>query len=274
MPEYLLNLWDNHSAQILDVSYHGLLIIVVVLASRLGIKFIHRWIRKTNDRFGAFDETLIPILCTAISVVVYAIGLVIVLDFFGVNTTSILALLGAAGLAIALALKDTLSNIAAGMMLLILRPFRAGHAIEFGSIRGKVKEIGLFTTILETPEGLYVSSPNSSLWGVPVTNFTQNGKRRMDLIVGISYADSIDEGFAVLQSVVQSEPRFLAEPEPKVMVVAMADSSVNLQLRAWASTDNYWDVYWDNTKKIKEQIEAAGLTIPFPQSDVHYFNEK
>ena len=274
MTDYIVKLWDNYSSQILDVAHNGLLILAVILASHFGAKFLHRWIHRTNDRFERFDETLVPILCTAVSVVVYAIGLVIVLDFFGVNTTSILALLGAAGLAIALALKDTLSNIAAGMMLLILRPFRAGHTIEFGSIRGKVKEVGLFTTILETPEGLYVSSPNSSLWGSPVINFTKNGKRRMDLIVGISYSDSINEGFAVLQSIIQNEARFLDEPAAKIMVVAMADSSVNLQLRAWASIDNYWDVYWDNTKKIKEQIEAAGLTIPFPQSDVHYINEK
>lgn len=274
MNDFIEKLWNNHSPQILDVSYNVLLIIAVVIASYFGKKFLHSWIHKTNDRFERFDATLAPVLCTAVSVVVYAIGLVIILDFFGVNTTSILALLGAAGIAIALALKDTLSNIAAGMMLLILRPFRAGHTIEFGSIRGKVKEVGLFTTILETPEGLYISSPNSSLWGGPVTNFTQNGTRRMDLIVGISYSDSIDEAFAVLQSIILNEPRFLDDPAPKMMVVAMADSSVNVQLRAWATIDDYWDVYWDSTKKIKEKIEAAGLTIPFPQRDVHNFNEK
>ena len=274
MNDFIEKLWNNHSPQILDVSYNVLLIIAVVIASYFGKKFLHSWIHKTNDRFERFDATLAPVLCTAVSVVVYAIGLVIILDFFGVNTTSILALLGAAGIAIALALKDTLSNIAAGMMLLILRPFRAGHTIEFGSIRGKVKEVGLFTTILETPEGLYISSPNSSLWGGPVTNFTQNGTRRMDLIVGISYSDSIDEAFAVLQSIILNEPRFLNDPVPKMMVVAMADSSVNVQLRAWATIEDYWDVYWDSTKKIKEKIEAAGLTIPFPQRDVHNFNEK
>ena len=110
--------------------------------------------------------------------------------------------------------------------------------------------------------------------GGAVTNFTQNGTRRMDLIVGISYSDSIDEAFAVLQSIILNEPRFLDDPAPKMMVVAMADSSVNVQLRAWATIDDYWDVYWDSTKKIKEKIEAAGLTIPFPQRDVHNFNEK
>jgi len=274
MNDFLATFWGNHSEMILKIGYNGLLVIAFLFASHFVAKFLHGWINKTNDRFERFDQTLVPILCTVASLTVYSIGIVIILDFFGVNTASILTLIGAAGIAIALALKDTLSNIAAGTMLLILRPFRAGHFIESGSILGTVKEVGLFTTILETPDGLYISSPNSSLWGSPIKNFTRNGKRRMDLIVGIAYSDSIDKGFDALQSVIQNEPRFLAEPAPKMMVQAMADSSVNLQLRAWASVENYWDVYWDANKKIKEQIEAVGLTIPFPQRDVHLFNEK
>lgn len=259
---------------ILKIGYNGLLVIIIIFASHFVAKFLHRRINKTNERFEKFDETLVPILCTVASVVVYSVAMVIILDFFGVNTTSILTLLGAAGLAIALALKDTLSNIAAGMMLLILRPFRTGHYIESGSMSGTVKEVGLFTTILETPDGLYISSPNSSLWGSPIKNFTKNGTRRMDVIVGIAYSDSIDKGFEALQTVIQNEPRFLTEPAPKLMVQAMADSSVNLQLRAWSSVDNYWDIYWGINKLIKEQIEAAGLTIPFPQTDVHMIKEK
>ncbi len=274
MNNFFVTFWGNNSKMILEIGYNGLLVIAILFASRLVAKFSHRWINRTNDHFERFDETLVPILCTVASLVVYSICLVIILDFFGVNTASILTLLGAAGIAIALALKDTLSNIAAGMMLLILRPFRAGHFIESGSILGTVKEIGLFTTILETPDGLYIASPNSSLWGSPIKNFTRNGKRRMDFIVGIAYSDSIDKGFDALQAVIQSEPLFLAEPAPAMMVQAMADSSVNLQLRAWASVENYWDIYWNTNKKIKEQIEAAGLTIPFPQSDIHLFNEK
>jgi small conductance mechanosensitive channel len=274
MNNFFVTFWGNNSKMILEIGYNGLLVIAILFASRLVAKFSHRWINRTNDHFERFDETLVPILCTVASLVVYSICLVIILDFFGVNTASILTLLGAAGIAIALALKDTLSNIAAGMMLLILRPFRAGHFIESGSILGTVKEIGLFTTILETPDGLYIASPNSSLWGSPIINFTRNGKRRMDFIVGIAYSDSIDKGFDALQAVIQSEPLFLAEPAPTMMVQAMADSSVNLQLRAWASVENYWDIYWNTNKKIKEQIEAAGLTIPFPQSDIHLFNEK
>lgn len=273
MNEYLENLWSNNSALVLEVAYNGLLLIAVIFASRLAVKFLHRWINKAEGRINGLDETLRPFLCTISSVAVYAVALVIALDFFGVNTSSILALLGAAGLAIALALKDTLGNIAAGIMLLILRPFRIGDAIQFGSTVGSVVDMGLFTITLETPDGLYISSPNSSLWGGPVTNFTRNGKRRMDLEVGIAYTDSIDAGFAALQSIIDNEPRFMAEPAPQVIVVAMADSSVNLQLRAWANNDNYWGAYRDNTKKVKEVIEAAGLSIPFPQTDVHLISQ-
>ncbi len=274
MSECLRVFWQNHSEMFFTVGYNGLLVLVVLITSHFAAKALHRWIHNTNERYERFDETLVPVLCTGASTCVYAIALVIILDFFGVNTNSIIALLGAAGLAIALALKDTLSNIAAGMMLLILRPFRSGHFIECGSVVGTIKEVGLFTTILETPDGLYISAPNSSLWGAPVKNFTKNGKRRMDLIVGIAYTDSIDAGFEVLQNIIARESRFLAQPAPQLMVQAMADSSVNLQLRAWATVENYWDVYWESNKKIKEHIEAAGLTIPFPQRDVHLFNEK
>ena len=154
-------------------------------------------------------------------------------------------------------------------MILLLRPFKTGQFIECASVSGTVKEIGLFSTTLETPDGLYVMAPNSVLWGSPIKNIHRNGKRRMDLIIGISYGDSIDKGFEVLRGIIENEPRFLEEPAPQIMVLSMGDSSVNLQLRAWASIDNYWPVYWEKNKLLKEKIEEAGLTIPFPQVDVH-----
>lgn len=275
MSDYFATFWKNHSEMIVSIGYNGLLVIIVLFAGHFIAKALHRSIRKANDKFERLDETLVPIMCTGASLTVYSISLVIILDFFGVNTASIIALLGAAGIAIALALKDTLGNIAAGIMLLVLRPFGAGHFIEAGSsIQGTIKSVGLFTTILETPDGLYISAPNSSLWGAPIKNFTKNGRRRMDLIVGIAYTDSIDKGFEALRTVIEEEPRFLTEPNPQIMVQAMADSSVNLQLRAWANVSNYWDIYWDTNKKVKERIEAAGLTIPFPQTDVHLFKEQ
>lgn len=274
MLDPLLNFWSNHAEKIIDISYKALLALALLFTSYLVAKAIRRSIINANHRFAQFDETLIPVFCTTATYSVYAVGIIIILDVFGVNTASIITLLGAAGLAIGLAIKDTLSNIAAGIMLLVLRPFRVEHFIESGDMMGTVKEIGLFTTILETLDGLYISAPNSSLWGAPIKNYTRNGKRRMDLIVGISYTDSIDTGYEALQKVIAAEARFLPEPAPQVMVQAMADSSVNLQLRAWTSVDDYWEVYWHSNKQIKEAIEAAGLTIPFPQRDLHLISGK
>lgn len=248
---------------------NGLVAIVILIVCWLLAKIARRSVARAHRRFEAFDELLIPVLSNLFTFLIYAVGVVVILDVFGVNTNSMIALLGAAGLAIGLALKDTLQNIAAGIMLLILKPFHKGDFIECGSLMGTVKEVNVFTCVLETPDGLFVSAPNSSLWGGPIKNYTRNGKRRMDLIVGISYDDSIEKGLTALRELIQNEARLLTDPPAQVMVQALADSSVNLQLRAWASVADYWDVYWELNRLMKEKIEAAGLTIPFPQHDIH-----
>ncbi len=269
MQDLITNYWDSYSDLFLNIFYNLLFALAVLVASVLFARFICRIINRTNARLDRLDATLVPVFCSISSYLVYAVGLIIILDIFGVNTTSIIALLGAAGLAVGLALKDTLGNIAAGTMLLILRPFRIGDFIEYGSVSGTVKEISLFTTILETFDGLYVSSPNGIIWGSTIKNFTRNGRRRMDVVVGISYGDSIDVGLDVLRQIAASETRFLADPAPQVMVISMGDSSINLQLRGWAATSDYWQTFWDLNKRVKEEVEKVGLTIPFPQRDVH-----
>ena len=273
MEELIAQFWQNHSNTIITLGYRIVLAIVIFIASSFIAKAVRKAILNTNSKLNKLDATLTPIFSTVASYAVYIIGGVFILDIFGVNTASLIALVGAAGLAIGLALKDTLSNIAAGIMLLILRPFKAGDFIEFGSTQGTVKEINLFTCIFETVDGLYIASPNSVLWGNNIKNFTRNGKRRMDIVVGISYSDSIDVGLSVLRQVAEGESRLLVDPAPQTMVVSMMDSSVNIQLRAWAKTDDYWPTYWDLNKRVKESIEAAGLTIPFPQRTLHLVSE-
>ncbi|MBN2332774.1 MAG: mechanosensitive ion channel family protein [Deltaproteobacteria bacterium] len=273
MADYLVNLWGEHAELIIDLGYKGLLAAAVLLAGFAAARLVRQAIVQAPQRLKKFDDVLVPIFSTTATYSIYAISLVIILDIFGVNTTSIIALLGAAGLAVGLALKDTLGNIAAGIMLLILRPYRIGDYIECGSQAGTVREIGLFTTILETFDGLYVFAPNGAMWGTPVKNFTRNGRRRMDVVVGIAYDDSIDAGFEALRGVIRSEPRMLPDPAPQVMVQELADSSVNLGLRCWTTVDDFWDTWWDLKKRVKEEIEAAGLTIPFPQQDVHLNRE-
>jgi small conductance mechanosensitive channel len=270
MQDLITNYWANHSTILIDIGYNILLATGILLASTLIARGARRFIRRADNHLEKLDETLVPVLCTSATYLIYIVGLVIILDIFGVNTASIITLLGVAGLAIGFALKDTLSNIAAGIMLLILRPFKVGDFIEFGSTMGTIKEINLFATILETFDGLYISSPNGQIWSSTIKNYNRNDKRRLDVMVGISYGDSIDAGFEVLRQIIATEPRFLQEPAPpQTMVISLADSSVNLQLRGWTTTDDYWQTLCDLNKRVKEEVEQAGLHIPFPQMDVH-----
>lgn len=269
MQEFLVNLWNDHSQTVLDISYNAILAIAILVACSMVAKLVKKSITKAGAKFEKLDPTLLPVLSTIASYVVYIIGGVFILDIFGVNTASVIALLGAAGLAVGFALKDTLSNIAAGIMILFLRPFKSGDAINVAGMTGSVKEINLFTTTLQTPDGLYIAAPNSVIWGSSITNFTRNGKRRMDIVVGIDYGDDINVGLEVLRKIAANETRFLQDPAPMVMVASLGDSSVNLQLRAWATLDDYWQTLWDMNKLCKEEIEAAGLSIPFPQRTVH-----
>ncbi|HEY8570716.1 mechanosensitive ion channel family protein [Microbulbifer sp.] len=254
----------------MGVGLNVLWALLALLVTWIAAKIVARGINRLGEK--GIDETLIPVLETLAVWGTYVIGGLVVLDIFGANTTSLVALLGAAGIAVGLALKDTLQCIAAGFVLLGLRPFRVGETIQFGSTIGTVRKIGLFTTELDTPDGLRISAPNDKVWGETLTNFTRNASRRIEIIASIAYGDDIETGMNVLRKLVAEEPRILAEPEPAYAVRALADSSVNLHLRAWTTTDDYWDVYWSLMKKLKPALEAEGLTIPFPQRELHIVN--
>jgi len=265
----LLAFWQNHSDTLITLGYNLVLALVIVTASILIARSVKRAIKNSKSPLKKVDDTLLPILSSVVSYLVYVIAGLFILDIFGVNTASLIALMGAAGLAIGLALKSTLSNIAAGIMLLILRPFKVGDFVDASGTTGTVSEINLFTTIFKTSEGLYIASPNGKVWSGNIKNFTRNGKRRMDIVVGISFTDSIDDGLNVLKAVAASESRLLPEPAPKVMVTSIGESAVNIQLRAWTVNGDYWQTVWDLNKRVKESIEQAGLTIPFPQRTLH-----
>ncbi|MBB1468916.1 mechanosensitive ion channel [Pseudoalteromonas sp. SG41-5] len=269
MKDKLLVFWQNHSETIMTLGYKLILALAIVIAGALIARSVKRAIQNSKSPLKKMDKTLLPILSSVLGYLVYIIAGLFILDIFGVNTASLIALMGAAGLAIGLALKNTLSNIAAGIMLLILRPFKVGDFVDASGTTGTVSEINLFTTIFKTNDGLYIASPNGKVWGGNIKNFTRNGKRRMDIVVGISFADSIDDGLNVLKEIAASESRLLADPAPKVMVTSIAESSVNIQLRAWTVNGDYWQTVWDLNKRVKESIEQAGLIIPFPQRTLH-----
>lgn len=271
--EVIQSLWDKYHVVIISISQKILLSIAILIISRLSSKTINKLVTKAGVVIEKFDNTLVPITAAILSYSVYVICSIIILDIFGVNTTSIIAVLGAAGIALGLALKNTLSNIASGIILLFVRPFAIGDLIEFGSLTGTVISVGLFATILEQTDGVFISTPNTNLWEIPIQNYTRNKKRRLELIVSISYSDSIDTAYKVLEEIVAEEKRFLHDPPHQIMVSAMADSSVNIQLRAWAHVDDYSDIKWEQNKNLKEKIEAAGLSIPFPQQDIYIKSE-
>jgi len=195
-------------------------------------------------------------------------------DQLGVNTASLLAVLGAAGLAVGLALKDSLANFSAGVMLILFRPFRVGDFVVAGGVSGTVREIAIFNTVLATPDNQKVIVPNGSIMGNVITNVTANDTRRIDLVVGIAYEDDIGRAKDVLRAIVDEEPRILAEPAPVIAVSELGDNSVNLVVRPWVKTAEYWAIRFDLTERIKQAFDREGLHIPFPQRDVHLYMEQ
>jgi small conductance mechanosensitive channel len=269
MSQQILYFWESHSAVILSHTKNIVSAIVILVFGLSLSKGARKLVHKANSKWPKSDGTAVPLLQTVIHYGIIIICIIMILNVFGVSTASLIALLGAAGVTIALALKDTLGNIAAGISLLLLGVFHKEEYIEFGLFSGTVKEINLFTTILETPDGIFIAAPNSSIWGTPVKNYSRNGKRRMELTVGIAYSDSVDTAFQVMQGIIDKESRLLKDPAPLVLLQSLDDSSVKITIRAWASIQDYWNVYWEMNKTIKAKIEEAGLHIPFPQRDVH-----
>jgi len=254
------------------ITEYGLQIVGAVLTLIVGW-MIAGWIKGATirglKRVPNMDDTLVPFLATVVRIAILTIVVVAVLNQFGVETTSIIALLGAAGLAIGLALQGTLSNIASGVMLLMLRPFKVDEYVEAGGLAGTVVQIGLFTTELKTADGVFLTVPNSSIANQAITNYSRNATRRINLVMGVSYDDDIEGASQVLLDLMKADERVLADPEPQVLVGSLGASSVDLSMRCWAKTDEFWPVHFDLTKKSKLAIEAAGYSIPYPQQDVH-----
>jgi small conductance mechanosensitive channel len=228
-----------------------------------------RAVGRALGRVPRMDDTLRPFLSSLVRYAILAVTLVAVLSQFGVETTSIIAVLGAAGLAIGLALQGTLQNIAAGVMLLFLRPFKVGDFIEAGGISGTVNSIGLFTSEMTTHDGIYLCVPNGQLWNTAITNFSRNPTRRMDIVIGIGYGDDIDQGLAILLALMTDDPRTLDDPAPQTMVKALGASSVDLNMRYWSESGDFWALQFDLHKAAKEALDKAGISIPYPQRDVH-----
>jgi small conductance mechanosensitive channel len=234
-------------------------IVVGILAGML-----RRVLRKANT-----DETLAKFVVNLAKGLLMTFVIIAAVSALGVETTSFIAVLGAAGLAVGLALQSSLSNFASGVMLIIFRPFSRGDYVEAGGVSGVVEEVAIFNTVLKTPDNRKVIVPNGDIIGGSITNYSAHETRRIDMVFGIGYDDDIKKAKDILERIVNADERILKDPAPTVAVSELAESSVNFVVRPWVKTADYWAVFFDLTEKIKVTFDAEGISIPFPQHDVH-----
>ncbi|MDV5171471.1 small-conductance mechanosensitive channel MscS [Photobacterium rosenbergii] len=242
--------------------------LVILFIGNIITKSIANGVAKMLRRKD-MDEAVVEFLHSLVRYLLFVIVLIAALGRIGVQTASVVAVIGAAGLAVGLALQGSLSNFAAGVLIVAFRPFKSGDFVEIGGVSGSVESIQVFSTILKTPDNKMVVVPNASVIGGPITNYSRHKTRRIDLVIGVSYDADLKHTKAVLNRVIEADDRILKDPAPTVGVLALADSSVNFAVRPWVNTVDYWAVYFDLMQAIKEELDNENITIPFPQMDVH-----
>jgi small conductance mechanosensitive channel len=248
--------------------------ILIAIAIYVVGKWLARRITKILTRTmnaREVDPTLVSFLGNLVYAILLAAVVLAALDFLGVPVTSLVAVLGAAGLAVGLALKDSLGNFASGVMLVLFRPFKKGDFVEAAGVSGTVNEIRIFSTILTTPDNKLIIIPNGQIGADTITNYSALDTRRVDLVFGVSYTDDLKVAREVLTRICAEHPMVLDDPATNIFVLNLGDSSVDFAVRPWAKTADYWAVYGDITETAKVELEAAGCSIPYPQSDVHLF---
>lgn len=261
---------DQLYALLTEGSLQILAAIVVFLLGLLAARLVTGGLRRALNR-ARLDTTLVTFLCNIAYALLLIVVIIAALSQMGVQTTSALALLGAMGLAVGLALQGSLGNFAAGVMIIGFRPLRVGDFVECAGVSGTVEHVGIFYTRLRTVDNQAITVSNSQVLGDKIVNYTAHDTRRFNEIVGISYVDDIDKAKAAIRSVLEKEDRLLDDPPPHILVWGLGDSSVNLAVRCWTHTNIFWDVRSDLLQNIKTGLEAAGVTIPFPQRDVHLY---
>lgn len=247
----------------------------------LAILIIGLWVAKQIKKVvvkmmtrSRIDNTLIAFVSSLAHVAIQVFVIIAALEILDIKTTSFVAMLGAAGLAVGLALQGSLSNFAAGVLMIIFKPVRVGELVEAGGVLGTVREIGIFTTVIDTLDNRKTIVPNAKLTADNITNYSANDTRRVDLVVGISYGDDIDKARTAIKAALAEVPGILESPAPDILVSEMADSSVNFSVRPWCRPADYWPVYFGVTEAVKKRFDAEDITIPFPQRDVHLFEHK
>lgn len=266
-------IWETLSAwaAVYGLKILGALAILVIgrIAAGIIASAISKLLKKSST-----DETLSTFLINLTRISLMTFIVIAILGTLGVQTASFVAIIGAAGLAIGFALQGSLANFASGVMLMIFRPFKRGDYVEAGGTSGSVQEIGIFNTTLHTPDNKKIIIPNGKITGDSITNYSSQESRRIDMVFGVGYGDDIKLAKETLEQILKEDPRILSDPAPIVAVSELGDSSVNFVVRPWVNTSDYWGVYFDTTEKVKLTFDSKGISIPFPQRDVHLFQER
>jgi len=242
--------------------------LAIFIVGRLIIKALVQLLRKILHR-TEMDLILINFVSSIVKSVLLLFVIIAAIGQLGIDTTSLIALLGAAGLAVGLALKNSLQNFASGVLLIIFRPFKTGDFIDAGGTSGVVESIAIFNTVLRTPDNREVIVPNSAIYNDSITNYSTRNTRRIDMVFGIGYEDDIKKAKEIMLDILNREERVLKDPEPQVALSELADSSVNFVVRPWVKTEEYWAVKFDLTESIKLAFDENGISIPYPQMDLH-----
>ncbi|WP_036552004.1 mechanosensitive ion channel family protein [Neptunomonas japonica] len=242
--------------------------LAVFIIGRIVIGLVMRLVRKLLNK-SKMDNMLINFVTSILGSLLLLFVIVASLDQLGVNTSSLIAIVGAAGLAIGLSLQDSLKNFAAGVLLVVFRPFREGDFVEAAGVSGVVESISIFSTVMRTGDNREVIVPNGPIYSGVITNYSKRDTRRVDMVFGIGYEANLLQAKQLLADILAEDERILAEPKSVIAVSELADSSVNFVVRPWVRTGDYWDVLWDTTEKVKLRFDEAGISIPFPQMDVH-----
>jgi len=248
------------------------LAIIIFIVGRMVVGIVVSICKSLMTR-AKLDEMLVGFVGSIMRWLLLLFVIVAALDQLGVNTTSLVAVLGAAGLAIGLSLQSSLGNFAAGVMLIVFRPFQKGDFVDIAGTTGVVQLIGIFTTTLATPDNKEIIVPNGSIYSSAITNFSARDTRRVDMVFGIGYGDDIKLAKQVLTEIVESDERVLKDPAPVIALGSLGESSVDFLVRPWVKSEDYWAVLWDTNEKVKQRFDAEGISIPFPQMDIHIETE-
>jgi len=273
--EYLFSA-EGRAAELADqaitlVMAYAPKVVLAIVTLIVGMWLVNRFVNVLDSKLGKKDPTLNKFLCGLINAILKVLLLISVASMIGIATTSFIAVIGAAGLAVGLALQGSLGNFAGGVLILIFKPFKVGDTIEAQGFLGAVDEISILYTIVNTFDNRRVVIPNGSLSNATLVNVSIYDKRRCDMTFGIGYDDDIDKAKGILKQLMEEDERSLSDPAPRICVGSLGDSSVNLMFRVWVATDNLWPYYWDMQEKVKKAFDAADITIPFPQRDVHMY---